>query len=310
MAKFDNLSIEDLREFIGLLTGDTYFPEQLLDFDAITLADAIRYLQENNSTKNSYTPVNANNIYKVSAAIEIDNLHHRLEDIKNYELDDMDISDADRKNIEEFMSHIDTLVNTESSHCMFDVNANGLQDSQISLIDDEITDTYRDAIVVLDEQTNCFSDFQDNVGGYVLSLQEIIDKHLIIETVEDFKKYFEKEGWTVYGSEDENKVSWDIGKPSPLGEDFYFTIDCEATPKAIVMAMNEQINSFDINEHIQLFAESAGRDGVPPLDELIVDAKDIRNMLQELSSNRPVVYGYETSEYNIDKTNDEPDICE
>lgn len=114
MAKFDNLSIEDLREFIGLLTGDTYFPEQLLDFDAITLADAIRYLQENNSTKNSYTPVNANNIYKVSAAIEIDNLHHRLEDIKNYELDDMDISDTDRKNIEEFMSHINTLVNPES----------------------------------------------------------------------------------------------------------------------------------------------------------------------------------------------------
>ncbi len=141
MAKFDNLSIEDLREFIRLLTGDTYFPEQLLDFDAITLADAIRYLQENNSTKNSYTPVNANNIYKVSAAIEIDNLHHRLEDIKNYELDDMDISDADRKNIEEFMSHIDTLVNPESSHCMFDVNANGLQDSQISLIDDEYYDT-------------------------------------------------------------------------------------------------------------------------------------------------------------------------
>lgn len=72
MAKFDNLSIEDLREFIGLLTGDTYFPEQLLDFDAITLADAIRYLQENNSTKNSYTPVNANNIYKVSAANKTD----------------------------------------------------------------------------------------------------------------------------------------------------------------------------------------------------------------------------------------------
>lgn len=94
MAKFNNLSIEDLREFIGLLTGDTYFPEQLLDFDAITLADAIRYLQENNSTKNSHTPVNANNIYKVSAAIEIDNLYHRLEDIKNYELDDMDISDT------------------------------------------------------------------------------------------------------------------------------------------------------------------------------------------------------------------------
>lgn len=310
MAKFDNLSIEDLREFIGLLTGDTYFPEQLLDFDAITLADAIRYLQENNSTKNSYTPVNANNIYKVSAAIEIDNLHHRLEDIKNYELDDMDISDTDRKNIEEFMSHINNLVNPESSHCMFDVNANGLQDSQISLIDDEITDTYRDAIVVLDEQTNCFSDFQDNVGGYVLSLQEIIDKHLIIETIEDFKKYFEKEGWTVYGSEDENKVSWEIGKPSPLGEDFYFNIYCEATPKAIVMAMNEQINSFDINEHVQIFAESAGKNGVPPLDELIEDAKDIKNMLQELSTNRPVVYGYETPEYNIDKTKDEPDICD
>lgn len=167
MAKFNDLSIEDLREFIGLLTGDTYFPEQLLDFNAITLANAIRYLQENNSTKNSYTPVNANNIYKVSAAIEIDNLHHRLEDINNYELNDMDISDEDHKNIEEFMSHINTLVNPESSHCMFDVNANGLQDSQISLIDDEITDTYRDAIVVLDEQTNCFSDFQDNVCGMV-----------------------------------------------------------------------------------------------------------------------------------------------
>lgn len=50
----------------------------------------------------------------------------------------MDISDEDHKNIEEFMSHINTLVNPESSHCMFDVNANGLQDSQISLIDDEI----------------------------------------------------------------------------------------------------------------------------------------------------------------------------
>ena len=33
-------------------------------------------------------------------------------------------------------------------------------------------------------------------------------------------------------------------------------------------------------------------------------------MLQELSSNRPVVYGYEISEYNIDKTANEPDICE
>lgn len=30
MAKFDNLSIEDLREFIGLLTGDTYFPNNFL----------------------------------------------------------------------------------------------------------------------------------------------------------------------------------------------------------------------------------------------------------------------------------------
>lgn len=49
---------------------------------------------------------------------------------------------------------------------------------------------------------------------------------------------------------------------------------------------------------------------MPPLDELVEDAKDIKNMLQELSTNRPVVYGYETPEYNIDKTANEPDICE
>lgn len=78
----------------------------------------------------------------------------------------------------------------------------------------------------------------------------------------------------------------------------------------ILTIMNEQINSFDVNEHVQIFAESAGKNGVPPLDELIEDAKDIKNMLQELSSNRPVVYGYETPEYNIDKTANEPDICE
>ena len=69
-----------------------------------------------------------------------------------------------------------------------------------------------------------------------------IPMFLDIETVEDFKKSLEEEGWTVYGYEDENKVSWEISKPSPLG-DFYFNINCEATPKAIAMAINEQIKS-------------------------------------------------------------------
>ena len=246
----------------------------------------------------------------MAASIEITNLYHRLQDIKDFEFDDMDISDADRQDITKFLSHIDTLVNSQSPMCLFGVNANGLQDSQIYLNVEVITDTYSNAIYVLNEQTKCFSDFEDCVG-YVAYLDEEIDQHKVIETAEDFKKYFAKEGWTVIDySENENEVDWDIRQTSPAGEDFGFEIQCEAKPKEIVKAMNGFINSFDINEHVQLYVHSAGRNGVPPIDELVEDAKEIKNMLNFLAIDRPVVYGYETSEYELEEENNEPDICE
>ena len=125
----------------------------------------------------------------------------------------------------------------------------------------------------------------------------------------DFKKYRENNDAFIVGKIRKRQKRYDVSEQVRNGTLLSYPPQSITIEELISKKQKKNIIGSATMEYPE-FAESAGKNGVPPLDELIEDAKDIKNMLQELSSNRPVVYGYETPEYNIDKTADEPDICE
>lgn len=85
----------------------------------------------------------------------------------------------------------------------------------------------------------------------------------------------EKCGWKV----DVQKDEWEFSQVSPAGEDFSFTVDSDDVPHN---AMSYAVD-FDEDEHIRMWAESAGRNGVPSFRELVEDAEAISLMVEHLA---------------------------
>ena len=83
-------------------------------------------------------------------------------------------------------------------------------------------------------------------------------------------------GWSVYSDESEIEFS----QHSPAGEDFSFSVE----KKNVVGDVRRYVTDFDTDEHIQLWAQSAGRNGVPRFKELVEDAEAIKDMLEDLAS--------------------------
>lgn len=86
----------------------------------------------------------------------------------------------------------------------------------------------------------------------------------------------------------------ELGKQSPAGEDFSFTVDVEN----FVDNVKEYAASFDIDEHIEMWIEARknGVGGVPSTRELVKDAEDIDKMLRELAAN---VFTAEAHNYTV-----------
>ena len=102
-------------------------------------------------------------------------------------------------------------------------------------------------------------------------------------------------------------IAWEISKHSPAGEDFCFNIQCSNAVEDAINAIAEYTNSFDEEEHIKMWLNAKDIDNnrlnVPSITELVEDAKNIKQMLTELSE------GLE-SEPELDKEDFEPDICD
>lgn len=101
-------------------------------------------------------------------------------------------------------------------------------------------------------------------------------KDRIIEIAESY-------GWKVriYDAPG-GEIEVEFSQGSPAGEDFSFSVyvtDMSEVPEAI-MRYNR---CFDPNDHAKMWAESSGTRGVPDLDELVEDSKDIKKMLNELT---------------------------
>lgn len=94
------------------------------------------------------------------------------------------------------------------------------------------------------------------------------------------KKYqdaCENLGWDLTDEGDGNIY---VNQPSPKGEDFGFSV-----PAAdFVRAVRDYYQDFDVDEHVELWIDGRGKNGVPSsIRELVKDAEDIDDMLKELA---------------------------
>lgn len=172
MNTYDFKNKEDCQEFIALIL-DNYCPKQLEGIDAYVINDAVKSCKENGYE------LTGNSIYNECCVIATNNLVIRLEDIKNYELDWFDeLSSYEFACVENFLN------NKEKLEGLFDWYCNGSLDSSIFLIESNITEEDKFAMQKLNEITECFSDFQDEIGGYVINLDELLQCEIKLEVNE------------------------------------------------------------------------------------------------------------------------------
>lgn len=72
----------------------------------------------------------------------------------------------------------------------------------------------------------------------------------------------------------------EIGWYSPAGEDFYATIWFDGSSEDFIGKFDEYARDFSVDEHVSLYADSLGQNGVPnSYKELVEDAEAIRKAL-------------------------------
>lgn len=173
--------------------------------------------------------------------------------------------------------------------------------------------THQEITSELVEKVQELSDSYDNLFNEALNedLDEIFRKSekqaIKITSVEELQKYIEGKGWVISDCSFNEDIDWEISKHSPAGEDFCFNIQCSNAVEDAINAIAEYTNSFDEEEHIKMWLNAKDIDNnrlnVPSITELVEDAKNIKQMLTELSE------GLE-SESELDKEDFEPDICD
>lgn len=173
--------------------------------------------------------------------------------------------------------------------------------------------THQEITPELVEKVQELSDSYDSLFNEELNedLDEIFRKNekqaIKITSVEELQKYIEGKGWVISDCSFNEDIDWEISKHSPAGEDFCFNIQCSNAVEDAINAIAEYTNSFDEEEHIKMWLNAKDIDNnrlnVPSITELVEDAKNIKQMLTELSE------GLE-SEPELDKEDFEPDICD
>ena len=173
--------------------------------------------------------------------------------------------------------------------------------------------THQEITSELVEKVQELSDSYDSLFNEALNedLDEIFRKSekqaIKITSVEELQKYIEGKGWVISDCSFNEDIDWEISKHSPAGEDFCFNIQCSNAVEDAINAIAEYTNSFDEEEHIKMWLNAKDIDNnrlnVPSITELVEDAKNIKQMLTELSE------GLE-SEPELDKEDSEPDICD
>lgn len=104
-------------------------------------------------------------------------------------------------------------------------------------------------------------------------------------TKRGIERVAESSYWGVRWDEDNiaGEKCVEFSKYSPAGEDFSFVV-YYTNVSEIPEKVTEYYEGFDAEEHVMIWADSAGRNGVPRLRELIEDADAIEEMIRELAN--------------------------
>lgn len=175
MNTYDFNNKEDCQEFIALILDD-YCPKQLEGIDAYVIGDAVKSCKENN------IKLTGNSIYYECCLVATNNLVSRLEDIKNYEIEDYyeQLNPYEIDCIEDFLNNTDRF---ELGRGIFECYCNGSLDSGIWIYEDVLSSREINALQKLNELTDCFTDFQNEIG-YVKSLDDLLMLPIEIEVNE------------------------------------------------------------------------------------------------------------------------------
>lgn len=115
-------------------------------------------------------------------------------------------------------------------------------------------------------------------------IEEYETKMTAIHSLEDLQTAIENHGWNITAY---NDSYWDISQFSPAGEDFFFTINHNNSVKKAIEEISQYANDFDIDEHIEMWADARQIDNnrlkVPPIRILVEDAEAIQEMLDNLA---------------------------
>lgn len=210
---------------------------------------------------------------------------------------------ANLKDVQDIMKYIEEIT-SKLQYSSFEVAL---------LIADRSELTHQEITSELVEKVQELSDSYDSLFNEALNedLDEIFRKSekqaIKITSVEELQKYIEGKGWVISDCSFNEDIDWEISKHSPAGENFCFNIQCSNAVEDAINAIAEYTNSFDEEEHIKMRLNAKDIDNnrlnVPSITELVEDAKNIKQMLTELSE------GLE-SEPELDKEDFEPDICD
>ncbi len=100
-----------------------------------------------------------------------------------------------------------------------------------------------------------------------------------------FVKALEEEGWSLLGVyKQDDKYYAEIENWSPAGENLVETIWYDGTPDGFVEGARELYESYDADEHAEMWVESRGKNGAPrSIRTLIDDADAIEKMFEALA---------------------------
>ena len=210
---------------------------------------------------------------------------------------------ANLKDVQDIMKYIEEIT-SKLQYSSFEVSLLIAERSEL---------THQEITSELVEKVQELSDSYDSLFNEALNedLDEIFRKSekqaIKITSVEELQKYIEGKGWVISDCSFNEDIDWEISKHSPAGEDFCFNIQCSNAVEDAINAIAEYTNSFDEEEHIKMWLNAKDIDNnrlyVTSITELVEDAKNIKQMLTELSE------GLE-SESELDKEDFEHDICD
>lgn len=93
----------------------------------------------------------------------------------------------------------------------------------------------------------------------------------------------EENDWKVYDvTEQDGKYYVEIENYSPADENIVETVWFDGTNEGFIEGMKELAESFDIDDHVEMWVDERGKDGVPgTVRELLDDAEAIKDMLNK-----------------------------